>query len=78
MEKSDFYVWEPIATYVKPKELYTGNEKQKRHMGEWIFSEWKAKRLSKGKERPKDFLKRKKGQNDIYTKRILKRPIHVE
>ena len=28
---SDFYVWEPIAkkTYVKPKELYTGNKEQK-------------------------------------------------
>ena len=43
----DFYVGEPIAkkTYVKPKYLYTGNEEQKRHIGEWIFSKWKAKDL---------------------------------
>ena len=51
---SDFYVWEPIAkkTYVKPKELYTGNKEQKRHItGSELVD-----------ERPKDFLKGKKGQ----------------
>ena len=42
---------------VKPKELYTGNKEQKIHI-------WGNGYLVN--ERPKDFLKGKKGQNDLY------------
>ena len=38
--------------FKKSKKLYTGNKEQKRHV-------WRN-------ERPKDFLKGKKGQNDLY------------
>ena len=47
--------------FKKPKELYTGNKEQKRHVW-WNDHEYLVN------ERPKDFLKGKKGQNDLYIR----------